>query len=198
MKSIIYLNRHIYNLAMRLSYGRHYPDRFRKIAELVEKNSSVLDVCCGPCNLFAALAPKNIRYRGLDINEHFVETAKKRGIDARVFDVCRGTLPQGEFDYVIMQSSLYQFIPDEKNMVSTLLKATKKYVIIAEPIVNMADRVPSFLAKIVKKLKDPGNGPAHYTFNDGSFTELIRSSKGKILRCLYVDGGKEKIYLLER
>lgn len=135
MKSLIYSNRHICNLLMRLSYHTGYTDRIERISELVENGSAVLDVCCGPCNLFPLLSRKGISYRGLDLNTTFVRDAKRRGIDAQTFDLLSEHLPDGQFDYIIMLSSLYQFIPREKDMVACMLAATNSYVIISEPIV---------------------------------------------------------------
>jgi SAM-dependent methyltransferase len=198
MKSIIYSNRHIYNLLMRLSYHTGYTDRLARVAELVENGSAVLDVCCGPCNLFPLLARKGISYRGLDLNTTFVRDAQRRGIEAQTFDLLSENLPEGQFDYIMMLSSLYQFIPREKAMVSRMLAATKSYVIIAEPIVNLIDRLPQILVKILAKLKDPGNGPPPFCFNDTTLTQLMRGFEKNQVKTFYIKGGKEKIYLLKK
>lgn len=198
MKSIIYSNRHIYNLLMRLSYHTGYTDRLERVSELVENGSAVLDVCCGPCNLFPLLARKGISYRGLDLNITFVRDAQRRGIEAQTFDFLSENLPEGQFDYIMMLSSLYQFIPREKEMVSRMLAATKSYVIISEPIVNLIDRLPQILVKILAKLKNPGNGPTPFCFNDTTLTQLMRGFEKNQVKIFYIKGGKEKVYLLKK
>lgn len=155
MSSLIYKNKYIYDFAMFLSYGRYSPDRLTKIAEFVSDESSVLDVCCGPCNLYPLLKKKNVTYTGLDLSEHFIQYARRRGIDARLFDLLQDDLPEKEYDHVLMQSSLYQFIPNHTFVIRRMLYATKQYVIIAEPIVNLVDRVPSFISKVIETVKDP-------------------------------------------
>jgi hypothetical protein len=97
-----------------------------------------------------------------------------------------------------MLSSLYQFLPREKAMVSRMLAATKSYVIIAEPIVNLIDRLPQILVKILAKLKNPGNGPTPFCFNDTTLTQLMRSFEINQVKTFYIKGGKEKVYLLKK
>jgi 2-polyprenyl-3-methyl-5-hydroxy-6-metoxy-1,4-benzoquinol methylase len=198
MKSLIYSNRHIYNLLMQLSYHTGYTDRLERVSELVENGAAVLDVCCGPCNLFPLLARKGVSYRGLDLNTTFVRDAQRRGIDAQTFDLLSENLPEGQFNYIILLSSLYQFIPHEKEIVSRLLAATKSYVIISEPIVNLIDRLPTILAKLVGKLKNPGNGPTPFCFTDTTLTQLMRGFEENQVKDFYIKGEKEKVYLLKK
>ena len=183
---------------MRLSYHTGYTDRLERVAELVENGSAVLDVCCGPCNLFPLLARKGISYRGLDLNTTFVRDAQRRGIEAQTFDLLSENLPEGQFDYIMMLSSLYQFIPREKAMVSRMLAATKSYVIISEPIVNLIDRLPKMLSTILGKLKNPGNGPTPFCFTDTTLTQLMGGFEKNQVKTFYIKGQKEKVYLLKR
>lgn len=134
----------------------------------------------------------------LDLNTTFVRDAQRRGIEAQTFDLLSENLPAGQFDYIIMLSSLYQFIPREKAMVSRMLAATKSYVIIAEPIVNLIDRLPQILVKILAKLKNPGNGPTPFCLNDTTLTQLMWGFEINQVKIFYIKGGKEKVYLLKK
>ncbi|MEO8219042.1 MAG: methyltransferase domain-containing protein, partial [Acidobacteriota bacterium] len=108
--SIIYRSRHLYAAVMRLLYGRHYGTRVKSIAQLIPEGSSVLDLCCGPGQLFDALAGKGIRYTGVDINPMFVEGLIARGAHAEVRDLRRSE-PFPEAEFVVMHASLYHFLP---------------------------------------------------------------------------------------
>ena len=99
---------------------------------------------------------------------------------------------------VIMLSSLYQFIPHEKEIVSRMLAATKSYVIIAEPIVNLIDRLPKMLSTILGKLKNPGNGPTPFCFTDTTLTQLMGEFEKNQVKIFYIKGQKEKVYMLKK
>src|SRR6476646_8737454 len=81
MANFLYRNQMLYELLMLLLYRRHYPSRFRSIAQLIPAGSSVLDVCCGPAVLYHRyLKKKCVRYTGFDVNENFVMRARAKGI----------------------------------------------------------------------------------------------------------------------
>lgn len=183
---------------MFLSYGRNYWDRIEKVVSLVDSNSSVVDICCGPSVLYKPLSKKNVSYFGLDLNEHFVNRARKQGINSMTFNLLSEQIPSNQFDYVILQSSLYQFIPNHLEVIHRMLQATKKYVVISEPIINLVDNVPGWISAIVKKLKDPGNGPPQHSFTDKTLTEALACFSENVLQTLYIQGGMEKIYLLRK
>ena len=79
-----------------------------------------------------------------------------------------------------------------------MLAATKSYVIISEPIVNLIDRLPKMLSKILEKLKNPGNGPTPFCFNDMTLAQLMRNFEKNQVKDFYIKGGKEKVYLLKK
>src|SRR5258705_7630934 len=109
--SLIYRNASVYELAMLLLYGRHYPSRYRAIADLIPAGSSVLDLCCGPALLHRRyLKHKSVQYTGLDINKVFIDRLNRQGGCGRICDL-RSEEPLPSADYVIMQASLYHFLP---------------------------------------------------------------------------------------
>src|SRR5215211_4230426 len=123
---------------MLVLYGRHYPSRYRAIADLIPSGSSVVDLCCGPALLFNRyLRNKGVRYTGLDLNAGFIDGLVRNGASGMVWDL-RKDDPLPEADYVLMQASLYHFLPDAAPIVERMLEAARRKVIIAEPIRNLA------------------------------------------------------------
>src|SRR5713101_4008912 len=128
--SLIYKNTSMYELAMLLLYGRHYPSRYRAIADLIPSGSSVLDLCCGPALLYhRCLRAKSIQYTGLDLNAKFIDRLIRWGGCGQIWDL-RSEEPLPSADYVIMQASLYHFLPDASPVVNRMLRAARKQVII--------------------------------------------------------------------
>ena len=162
MKGIIYWHPQIYAFFVRLMFKKDYLARYTIIAELIPEGSSVVDVCCGDCKLYEFLKEKNIDYLGLDFNAHFVAAARRRGIRAETFDARNDAIPPSEI--IVIQSSLYQFMPSHQEIMKKLFDAAKRYLIISETIKSYGrspSRVISFLAK---RITDPGDGMKPYRF----------------------------------
>ena len=138
----------LYGSIVRCVYGRNFYSRYKVISEILPERASVVDVCCGDCHL-SAFVKKNIDYLGLDINPKFVEYALKRGINARLFNIKEGIVPRA--DYVIMQGSLYHFIPEHRLIIEKLFSSADKAVIISESAENIASSknpIVSFFADL--------------------------------------------------
>src|ERR687885_2896942 len=118
--SLIYRSPRLYRLAMRAVYGRHYDARYRALAALIPERVSVVELCCGPGELYRRyLSSKGIRYRGLDRNPKFIRRVRAAGAVAQQVDVrsC-GSFPRA--DYLLMQASLYQFMPEATAIVARM------------------------------------------------------------------------------
>lgn len=194
--SFIYKSSSLYELAMLLLYGRHYPARYRAIAELIPERSSVLDLCCGPALLYHRyLQTKSVQYTGLDINAKFIERLTRRGGCGRVWDLrSEESLPKS--DYVIMQASLYHFLPDASPVVNRMLKAARRQVIIAEPVRNMADTNSRLLASLGRLLTNPGTGEPRLRFNEASLAKFFSAYGPGVVQSFPIPGGREKVYVL--
>src|SRR6476620_10731768 len=143
---------------MLLLYGRHYPSRYRAIADLIPPGSSVLDLCCGPALLHQRhLKAKSVQYTGLDLNSKFIDRLNRQGGCGKVWDLRNGE-PLPAADYVIMQASLYHFLPDPSAIVNRMLQAAHKGVIIAEPIRNLATSKSRLLSFLGRLSTNPGSG----------------------------------------
>src|SRR5713101_1249799 len=104
-------------------YGRHYAGRYRAIADLIPSGSSVLDLCCGPGILYERyLRAKSVDYTGIDVNRCFLDRIGRLGARAIDRDLHEpGPLPPA--DSVIMQASLYHFLPDAAPIVERMIEA---------------------------------------------------------------------------
>ena len=171
MKSISYWHPSIYSILIRLSYGRYYRQRYDAIRELIDENGALVDVCCGDCKLYDYLHRHKRNYLGLDSNDTFINIAKKRGINAKTFDLYKDEIPRRE--YVIMQGSLYQFHSRIDSIITKLLHAASKSLIISEPVINSAHSKSQIMAYLSRKLSNPGDGEKEFKFDKDSLKKAL-------------------------
>lgn len=196
--SLIYRSSSLYELAMLALYGRHYGSRYRAIAELVPNGSSVLDLCCGPALLYHRyLRHKSVRYTGLDVNAEFISRLTRRGASGQVRDL-RSEEALPEADYVIMQASLYHFLPDPSPVMDRMLRAARRQVIVSEPIRNLSSSDSRLVALVGKLLTDPGVGNHSQRFNEASLDQFFLRYRSLVQQSFLVAGGREKLYILSR
>jgi trans-aconitate methyltransferase len=194
--SIIYRNAPVYELAMMVLYGRHYFSRYRAIADLIPVEASVVDLCCGPALLFNRyLRDKKVRYTGLDLNAGFIHKLIQRGASGRIWDL-RKDSPLPKADFVMMQASLYHFLPDARPIIERMLEAAQHQVIIAEPIRNLATSNSPLLATIGRVLTNPGNGKQALRFTEASLDQFFSVYGARVDRSFLIAGGREKVYVI--
>ncbi len=177
MTSIIYKNPLIYKTTMKLLHGKGYRRRYVLISKEV-KDLEVLDLCCGDCEL--AKYVKN--YKGADFNPVFVKSARKKGIEAIRLDVMNDEIPTSEC--IVMQASLYHFIPEHKKVLQKVLEKAPK-VIISESHVNLAQSNFKPLAWFAKLLTKTSKDNEH------------RFDKDQLFK-LYREFGAKKIIVAKR
>lgn len=186
----------LYELAMYTLYGRHYSNRYHALANLVDANSSVLDICCGPGILYGRyLRAKNISYTGVDLNPVFIKQVIAYGAMGTVQDV-RTIAAFPSADFVIMQASLYHFLPDAAPILKRMLMAAKKSLIITEPIRNVVDSTSPLIRKLAVLTSDAGTGPQMLRFTEQSLDGLLKSTVERPIRSFQIAGGREKIYIV--
>ena len=179
-------------------YGRHYFSRYSAVADLIPYESSVLDLCCGPAVLYRRyLRHKWVNYMGLDINEKFIKKTIRIGARGRVWDVRRDE-PLPAADYVIMQASLYHFLPDPAPVLTRMLQAARKQVVIAEPIRNLAQAKLPVLASLARLLTDPGVGAQTQRFSERALDDLFTDFCRYPPQTHLIGGGREKIYVIDK
>ena len=196
--SLIYRSGAAYELAMMALYRGHYFARYTAIADLIPCGAEVLELCCGPAVLYRRhLRRKNVRYRALDLSEKFTNGLAERGIAAEAWDL-RSERPLPTAEYVIMQASLYHFLPHACLILDRMLDAARKSVIIAEPVRNMVHSRLKLVAWLSRKLTDPGSGSQPHRFGETELDDLMRG-RGQLLgREFLSPGGREKVYVFEK
>src|SRR5262249_3853362 len=195
--SLIYKSSSVYELAMLLLYGRHYNSRYRSIADLIPDNTTVLDLCCGPALLFHRyLRTKSVRYTGIDINEKFIARLIQAGAGGEVWDL-RSEQELPASDYVVMQASLYHFLPDPSRIVDRMLRAARKSVIIAEPVRNLTTSSSKLISFIGRSFTNPGSGEQANRFNQESLAAFFDLYRPHLTRSFPIAGGREIVYVLD-
>jgi SAM-dependent methyltransferase len=192
--SLVYRSASGYELVMRLLYGRHYAARYEAIAARIPVGSSVLDVCCGPAVLYHRyLKAKSVRYTGVDINERFVRRLGGNGLRR---DLLADDSPLPVHDYVVMQASLYHFLPEPGRVVDMLLAAARSLVIVTEPVRNLADSDVKMVAMLGRRLTDPGTGEQAGRFTEASLDAFMSRYSAHLAEATLVAGGREKLIAL--
>jgi glycosyltransferase involved in cell wall biosynthesis len=155
-KSPIYWTSRIYDLVMRLLYGRALEQTYADVARRIPDGASVVDLCCGTAKLYRHhLRGRGCQYLGLDFNGRFVLEGHKAGVPMRLFNLLTDPVPCA--DYVVMLSSLYHFRRQAGDVLARAKAAAREGVIISEPIRNLSTR-PSWLGRIAGRLSNPGIG----------------------------------------
>ena len=176
--------------------NHNYTARYKAISKLIDDNSSVLDVCCGDSKLYYFLKQKNVNYTGLDFNPTFVNNSKRRGIDARIFNLNTDKLPQSEF--VVFQASLYQFIPNHSSILKKLFDAADRYLIISEPVRNYAQSNKKIISFIGKILNNPGDSIKTHRFSLQTLKDALAPYKSYIINESILKGNIECLIVIRK
>ena len=104
---------------------------FKIIANLIEKNTRVLEVGCGDGTLMAFLKNnKKIDIRGIEISKKKVQNCIGKGLTVIEGDAEKDLIqfPDHSFDYVILSQTLQAFLNPEQ-VISELLRVGKKAIV---------------------------------------------------------------------
>jgi SAM-dependent methyltransferase len=186
-----------YELLMVALYGRHYRARMAAVAQQVPAGASVLELCCGPGTLYERYLRERVAgYIGMDVNARFIAGLKRRGVDARVLDLAHGCEPLPAVDVVIMQASLYHFLPRPESVVARMLAAARERVVIAEPVRNLATSDVAAVRWLGRRAADPGIGTHEERFTEATLDRLMDRYRERVIAAFLVPGGREKVYVL--
>lgn len=76
---------------------------------LARAPGSVLDVGCGSGELIEALAQRDVRASGVDIDARAIESAAQRGVDVRLTAAEQLPFADGSFEWVVTQYAVHHF-----------------------------------------------------------------------------------------
>ena len=197
MSSLIYAHPAIYQLLMRLIYAGGYAARYQALSQLIPDGADVFEACAGDAHLYRHyLQPRGIRYRAGEFNATFVAHARARGIDMQRFDLRADEVPRA--DVVLLHASLYQFMPEHRQVVDRLLAAARQQLIISEPVRNLSSSRWGLIRWIARRSADPGSGHMAQRFDEQSLDEFVQGHYAdRVRQRLLIPGGRELIYCLE-
>ena len=196
-ESLIYRSAWGYGLTMRGLDGRYYGARDAPVAAHVPDGASVLELCCGPARMYLReLRGRTRSYVGLDSNAGFVERLRRRGVDARRADVATADLPRA--DVVVMQASLYHFLPQEQAaaMVERMRAAARQRVVISEPVRNLAASRVGLVARLAAGGTATDGEARAQRFDEASLRALMERFGPAVVAAAPAPGGREHVYVL--
>ncbi|MBV9364361.1 MAG: methyltransferase domain-containing protein [Solirubrobacterales bacterium] len=195
--SLVYRSTLGYELLMRVLYGRHYTARMEAVAAEVPDGASVLELCCGPGTLYLHhLRGRTTSYVGIDVNPGFVERLRRQGVDARRLDLAHDEEPLPGADVVVLQASLYHFLPRAERIIDRMFDAARERVIVSEPVRNLASSELALIARLGRRAADPGVGGHAQRFTEQTLAEEMARYRERILRSFPIPGGREMVYVL--
>ncbi len=195
--SLVYRSAAGYELLMRVLYGRHYAARMQAVANQVPGGATVLECCCGPGTLYLRhLRGRTSGYMGIDVNQRFVDRLRRRGVDARRLDLAAEGVELPPADVVILQASLYQFLPHAERILERMLAAAGERVIVSEPVRNLASSRVAPIARLGARATDPGVGGHDQRFTEESLAALMARYRERVLTSFPIPGGREMVYVL--
>lgn len=176
-KSFIYRNIFIYRFVMNLLYLGKYKKRFQGVIEQMNslpKGSEILELCFGDVYLAQFADKAGHKWKGLDVNDNFVKTARSMGFEAHCVDLAGlESFPQA--DVCVMMGSLYHFHPNIGSVMAKMFKASN-CVVISEPVSNLASQggLVGFLAK---RAANAGKGREAFRFTRSSFMAMVEKNR---------------------
>ena len=116
--------------------NKHYTEskglhlNYKIITEMVESNTSVLDVGCGDGTLMKMLKENGIKVSGIDINQDNVVKCLEKGLSVIQGDIDEGLqgYPNNSYDYVILNQTL-QSTEKPDFVIQEMLRVGEKVVI---------------------------------------------------------------------
>lgn len=193
-QSLIYSHQNLYQLLMHVLYGRYFNARYQAVADEIPAGASVVDMCAGNGYLYLNyLRRKNVQYLGLDISPQLVRWAQQHDVPMQRSNVWEDEIPIG--DSVVMQASLYQFIPQADLLLRKMLLAARDRVIVTEPIRNLSSSRNPLFSIVGRRLTVPPQNAGRYHAQRFDYRSLLQlfESIASFESARLLPGGREVI-----
>lgn len=168
------------------------------LADLVEENSTVLDLGCGDGTLLKNLKDlKNISGKGIEIDENCVIKSIQNGVSTIQGDIDEGLkqFSDKEYDYVILNSTL-QSTEKPDFVINEMLRVGKKVIVSFPNFAYWKIRFYLFFkGKMPKSDKLPFewfDTPNIHLLTINDFFEFAQKNNITILQSVYSTNGKIK------
>ena len=113
------------------SLDRLFESEKHFLPEVLDPNTSVLDIGCGPGSIsqaFLEIEP-TITYTGIDVDEQSIDVGKAAYPE---IELIRGHFPKDledrTFDVVYTTASVFSFVPDWRDLLREFVKVGNKYI----------------------------------------------------------------------
>lgn len=177
---------------------------YASIVDIVEENSSVLDLGSGDGTLLKMLKDKkNVQGKGIEIDENFVIQSIQKGVCTIQDDIDEGLkqFADKEYDYVILNSTL-QTTEKPDYVIKEMLRVGKKVVVSFPNFAYWKVRFYlMFKGKMPKSERLPFewyNTPNIHLLTINDFFDFAKKNKFKILNSLYFTNGKIRKNVITR
>jgi SAM-dependent methyltransferase len=121
-------------------HGRFLKQRYAYIARQIGKNKTVLEPGCGP-GWLAKYLDSNCKYIGFDIDQTFVNHAKKKGLKVYLGDATKAKSYK-KADAIVMCDFFHHIgRKDEKKVLKLCKKHAKKIIICEQPASELFKRM---------------------------------------------------------
>jgi len=174
-------------------------NEFKVIADLIEKDTRVLDVGCADGTLIKFLKDnKNIDIRGLELSKNKVQECIAKGLTVIEGNAEKDLkqFPEKSFDYVVLSQTLQAFLNPEL-VISELLRVGKKAIVTIPNFGYWKVRL-HLLTKgtmpITKTLPDEWyNTPNLHMCTIKDFVYFVKSRNFKIFKSLAINDQKVSV-----
>ncbi|MFW6149582.1 MAG: class I SAM-dependent methyltransferase [Atribacterota bacterium] len=138
----------------------------KTIKDLVDPNSTIIDIGCGTGELVFYLSPQAKKVVGLDMNEEVLKYSrmKKRRLQiSNVEFVSKDVndsdfLSEAHFDYAVLSMVLHQFSLAEANQVLNSARRVAKYIVMIDFTCPLPENAIGWGAKLIERIA----GGQHY------------------------------------
>ena len=173
------------------------------ITKMIEPNAKILDLGCGDGTLLKMLKEKNIKGKGIEINQEQVIQCLEKGLSVIQGDIDEGLreFTDKEYDYVILNQTL-QSTEKPDYVIKEMLRVGKKVVVSFPNFAYWRVRFYLFFKGKMPKSKmlpfEWFNTPNIHLLTVNDFFEFCKKRDIKILEAVYMTKGKVRKGILMR